>query len=71
MAPITECLKAKSFKWTPAAARAFNDIKQKMAKTHVLQLPDFSQLFEVSCDASHVGIEGGGAKSSRASNCIL
>ena len=70
MAPITECLKAKSFKWTPAATRAFNDIKQKMAKTHVLQLPDFSQLFEVSCDASHVGI-GGGAKSSRASNCIL
>jgi hypothetical protein len=71
MASIAECLKAKSFKWTPAMALAFKDIKQKMAKALVLQLPDFSQIFEVSCDASHVGVGGRGAKSSRASNFIF
>jgi hypothetical protein len=42
-----------------------------MAKALVLQLPDFSQIFKVSCDASHVGVGGKGAKSSRASNFIF
>jgi hypothetical protein len=58
MAPITECLKAKVFKWTPAANAAFQLIKQKMTKAPVLKLPDFSQIFEISCDASQVGIGG-------------
>jgi hypothetical protein len=58
MAPITECLKAKVFKWTPAANAAFQLIKQKMIKAPVLKLPDFSQIFEISCDASQVGIGG-------------
>jgi hypothetical protein len=58
MAPITECLKAKVFKWTPAANAAFQLIKQKMTEAPVLKLPDFSQIFEISCDASQVGIGG-------------
>lgn len=55
MAPVTEFLKAEVFKWTPSVARAFNTIK-KMVATLVLKLPDFNKIFEVSYDASHVGI---------------
>jgi hypothetical protein len=32
MASITECLKAKVFKWSSAVAQTFKDIKQKMIK---------------------------------------
>ena len=58
MAPITECLKDKVFKWSSAAAHTFKDIKQKMAEAPILKLPNFSQVLKVSCDASHVGIKG-------------
>jgi hypothetical protein len=42
MASITECLKAKVFKWSSAAAQTFKDIKQKMIKAPILKLPNFS-----------------------------
>ncbi|KAK0581617.1 hypothetical protein LWI29_015952 [Acer saccharum] len=57
-APITECLKSKIFKWTPAAAKAFDEIKKRMSSAPVLKLPDFSKVFEIACDASNVGIGG-------------
>jgi len=58
MAPITEYLKGKNFLWTTTAAKAFTEVKEKMGQAPVLRLPDFSKVFEVACDGSHVGIGG-------------
>eukprot|EP00268_Persea_americana_P066721 TRINITY_DN9123_c0_g1_i12.p1 TRINITY_DN9123_c0_g1~~TRINITY_DN9123_c0_g1_i12.p1 ORF type:complete len:104 (+),score=13.80 TRINITY_DN9123_c0_g1_i12:233-544(+) len=56
MTPITDCMKKGDFEWTKAGTRAFEQIKQKMTKAHVLKLPAFDKFFEVSCDASQVGV---------------
>lgn len=56
--PITECMRLGDFKWTPAAHRAYLEIKQKMIEALVLRHPDLSKVFEVACDASGVGIGG-------------
>ncbi|XP_043717515.1 uncharacterized mitochondrial protein AtMg00860-like [Telopea speciosissima] len=59
MAPITDCIKQKEFRWPKKAAKAFIEIKRLMTESPVLRLPDFSKVFEVQCDASSgVGIGG-------------
>ncbi|XXG72658.1 hypothetical protein AAC387_Pa07g1707 [Persea americana] len=55
-APITDCLKKSEFKWTNAATRAFEQIKQKITEAPIPRVPDFEKVFEVACDASNVGI---------------
>lgn len=55
---ITECLKSRSFTRTTATNKAFVEVKEKLGHASVLKLPDFTKIFEVACDASHVGIGG-------------
>ena len=71
MAPITACLKEKKFVWSKAAAKAFTEIKNKMGQAPVLKLPDFSKIFEVACDASHVGMNRWCAEPGGPSRCFF
>ena len=56
MALTTNSMKASKFLWTTEATKAFHQIKEKLTTAHILVLPDFSQPFELHCDASKVGI---------------
>lgn len=57
MAPITDCIRREStFVWSPAAAAAFEVIKTNLMTAPILALPDFTQVFELHCDASKTGI---------------
>ena len=58
MSPITDCMKQEEFVWTKAAAKAFNEVKQKMTEAPVMRLPDFTKPFEVEFDALGIGIGG-------------
>ncbi|GKD19494.1 putative reverse transcriptase domain-containing protein, partial [Tanacetum coccineum] len=56
MAPLTDCIKGKSFVWTEEAELAFQDVKEKLTTTPILILPDFFNVFELHTDASKVAI---------------
>ena len=58
MSPIIDCMKQGEFVWTKATAKAFNKVKQKMTEAPVMCLLDFTNPFEVECDASGIGIGG-------------
>lgn len=52
---MTELTK-KGFKWGPEALHAFEELKRVMTTSPVLALPDFTQPFEIECDASGRGV---------------
>ena len=55
---MTDYIPKGDFVWTKATSKAFHEPKKKMAEAPILRLPDFSKAFEVTCDASGVGIGG-------------
>ena len=56
VAPITDCTKGTTFKWTNKVEESFKFLKKKVIEAPILALSDFDKVFEVDCDASHVGI---------------
>ena len=50
--------KAKKFKWTEEAERAFNDIKKLLINPPVLKAPTLDGLFRLESDTSREGIGG-------------
>ena len=56
MAPVTKCMKSGQFHWTEEAEEAFELIKTRLTTASILVLPNFSQYFELHCDALKVGI---------------
>ena len=58
IAPLTNCLKQKSFVWIDEAQESFQPLKRKLTEAPILALPNFDKIFELNCDASGVGIGG-------------
>lgn len=54
--PLTLLLKKQGFQWNSDAQEAFLLLKQAMASTPILQLPDFSKTFCVETDACDTGV---------------
>ena len=56
IAPIIDCSIGKEFRWTNEVENNFKLLKKKVTKAPILALLDFDKVFEVDCDASHIGI---------------
>jgi len=54
-APLTRLLRRDAFSWDEEAETAFQALKGALTTGHVLQMPNFDELFMVDCDASGVG----------------
>ncbi|XP_039121357.1 uncharacterized protein LOC120258078 [Dioscorea cayenensis subsp. rotundata] len=55
-APLTELLRKDAFIWTSSATQAFEQLKEALTRTPVLQLPNFNEPFVVQTDASGTGV---------------
>jgi len=53
--PLTALLKRDAFRWSDAAAAAFDMLKSALTSGPVLQLPDFTAPFVIDCDGSGSG----------------
>ncbi|KAL4591091.1 hypothetical protein LXL04_004040 [Taraxacum kok-saghyz] len=53
---LTDILRKPAFTWSPTADTAFRQLKTAMATLATLTLPDFSQSFDVTTDASNIAI---------------
>ncbi|XP_076937249.1 putative mitochondrial protein AtMg00860 [Bidens hawaiensis] len=54
--PLTDILKLPKFLWPPTAQIAFDNLKTAMVSLTTLALPDFSQPFDLTTDASGTAI---------------
>ncbi|GKB30446.1 ty3-gypsy retrotransposon protein [Tanacetum coccineum] len=54
--PLTDLLQKPKFQWNEEAQEAFDTLKTTMSTLHVLALPNFSLVFDVTTDASGSGI---------------
>lgn len=54
--PLTELLKRGGFKWSQEAEGAFKHLKEALASSPVLALPDLSRSFTIEANASQFGI---------------
>ncbi|KAI5324162.1 hypothetical protein L3X38_033235 [Prunus dulcis] len=55
--PLTGMLKHNGFSWSPSSAQAFTSLKQALATTLILALPDFTRPFVLECHASNTIID--------------
>jgi len=58
IAPLNDIVKKDVvIKWGQEQEKAFEILKDKLTKTSILALPNFTKTFEIECDASNIGIE--------------
>ena len=57
--PLNELTKKNvPFVWGKAQQNPFDELKRRLTQAPLLVLPDFTQTFEIECDANGLGISG-------------